>query len=528
MNSKLKILISLGLISLVLTACGKRQKQDEPLPPAGSTFTITWVNYDGTVLEIDTDVEVGTTPTYDGETPTREYDGTYIYTWSGWSPAVGVVRRDQTYTATYSKEQTYTITWKNYDGTVLETDTDVRKGTTPTYDGETPTRPNDDTYKYTWNGWSPAVAAVTKNQTYTATYSREELPLEFTIDFDLSGGTSESYNGPKTVTELSVDDFFLDVVKANHNFRGWSYNGVKIFDRKGNQLSTPEIANHMTFVAEFSDAAWDLAHAVDPIVDGNTIKYGLYPQKYVSDASIVTGLNNLSTTDSDDWVLYNGEYYAKKVAQPKPTYPNNSNYKFDDGVAIVEGNTYWFKCEPIVWNILKNNLGEYFLLSSSLLENYGYSSSNSKYITSEVRGWLNDEFYNAAFAFDGSYVLTTEVGNSPASMGAESSNYASENTFDKVYMPCYQDYINTDYGFSTSLGMSDPAKKAATTDWAKANGAFSSSVSAAFNNGIYWTRSPYNGDGYSILQFGAGGTGFGSNPYDFSVCPRMSINVVID
>ena len=89
------------------------------------------------------------------------------------------------------------------------------------------------------------------------------------------------------------------------------------------------------------------------------IKYGLYPQKYVSDASIVTGLNNLSTTDSDDWVLYNGEYYAKKVAQPKPTYPNNSNYKFDDGVAIVEGNTYWFKCEPILWNILSNNNGDF-------------------------------------------------------------------------------------------------------------------------------------------------------------------------
>lgn len=526
MNSKLKIFISLGLISLVLTACGKRQKQNEPLPPAGLTFTITWANYDGTVLEIDTDVEVGTTPTYDGETPTREYDGTYIYTWSGWSPAVSAVRSDQTYTATYSKEQTYTITWKNYDGTVLETDTDVRKGTTPTYDGETPTRPSDGTYKYTWNGWSPAIASVIENQTYTATYS-QELAM-FTIDFDLSGGTSESYNGPKTVTELSVDDFFFDVVKSNHNFRGWSYNGVKVFDRKGNQLSAPEIASHMTFVAEFSDAAWDLAHAVDPIVDGNTIKYGLYPQKYVSDASIVTALNNLTTTDSDGWVLYNGEYYAKNVAQPKPTFTNSCNYKFDDGVAIVEGNTYWFKCEPIVWKILKNNLGEYFLLSSSLLENCCYSSSNSKYITSTVRGWLNNEFYHAAFAFDGSYVLTTEVDNSPASMGVESSNYASENTFDKVFMPCYQDYINADYGFSASLGLSDSAKKAATTDWAKANGAFSSSVSSAFNNGIYWTRSPFYLDGACTLEFGAGGTALGSSPQDGYVCPRMSINVTID
>ena len=40
-------------------------------------------------------------------------------------------------------ENSYTITWKNWDGSVLETDTNVKEGTTPTYDGVTPTRPGD-------------------------------------------------------------------------------------------------------------------------------------------------------------------------------------------------------------------------------------------------------------------------------------------------------------------------------------------------------------------------------------------------
>lgn len=67
--------------------------------------------------------------------------------------------------------QKYTITWMNYDGTVLETDTNVEYGLTPSYDGSTPTKPQDNTYTYTFNGWSPSVTTVTGNQTYTAQFS---------------------------------------------------------------------------------------------------------------------------------------------------------------------------------------------------------------------------------------------------------------------------------------------------------------------------------------------------------------------
>lgn len=38
----------------------------------------------------------------------------------------------------------FVITWRNYDGTILEIDKDAMRGTLPSYDGATPTREDDD------------------------------------------------------------------------------------------------------------------------------------------------------------------------------------------------------------------------------------------------------------------------------------------------------------------------------------------------------------------------------------------------
>ena len=76
----------------------------------------------------------------------------------------------------------HTIIWKNWDGTTLETDPEVEEGETPTYDGETPTRPEDETNTYTFSGWNPTVSVVTGEATYTATFSATAAPAT-TVSF---------------------------------------------------------------------------------------------------------------------------------------------------------------------------------------------------------------------------------------------------------------------------------------------------------------------------------------------------------
>lgn len=109
------------------------------------------------------------------------------------------------------------------------------------------------------------------------------------------------------------------------------------------------------------------ALGMKPVIDNssNAITYGLYPQSRVKDENTLSALGKLTTTESNGWYLYNDEYYVKLSAKPFQGYST-----FEDGTSLDEGKTYWFKCEPIKWNILKSNDGVYSLASSVLLDSY--------------------------------------------------------------------------------------------------------------------------------------------------------------
>ncbi|MBP5476370.1 MAG: hypothetical protein J6Y00_01605 [Paludibacteraceae bacterium] len=94
-----------------------------------------------------------------------------------WSPGIGAVVGDQTYQAVFTPEPPteFTITFKNYDGSVLQTFDNVREGTllAGLYTG-TPSKPETTEYTYTFAGWQPAITsqtAATADMSYTAQFT---------------------------------------------------------------------------------------------------------------------------------------------------------------------------------------------------------------------------------------------------------------------------------------------------------------------------------------------------------------------
>lgn len=271
--------------------------------------------------------------------------------------------------------------------------------------------------------------------------------------------------------------------------------------------------------------------------DKKTLTYGLYPQTNVNDSELVSTLNGLTTPESNGWYLYEDDYYAKVSATP-----DSSIYTFDNGTTIVSGTTYWFKCEPITWNVIKNNNGEYYIVSSVLLDVHRYYNSTSSrtidgqtvyannYKYSDIRAWLNEDFYKSAFALGNSHIQTTTVDNSAATTDRSSNGYACTNTEDKVFLPSYQDYLNETYGFeNTGPETSSESRCCRTTDWARARGAYYYTSSGSYQyNGFYWTRSPYSAYSYGAWYVLSDGTlSHGDLVYNtfYSVRPGLSIKI---
>jgi hypothetical protein len=102
-------------------------------------YLITFVDWDWKTIQTWM-VAYGVTPSYVWTAPTKTATAQYTYTFNNtWNPTITGVTENATYKAQFdSTVNTYTVTWKNDDGTELEKDENVPYWTMPSYDGSTP------------------------------------------------------------------------------------------------------------------------------------------------------------------------------------------------------------------------------------------------------------------------------------------------------------------------------------------------------------------------------------------------------
>ncbi len=133
-------------------------------------YTVKFVNYDGSVLKSES-VQYGSSATAPTTTPTRPADDGCTYTFAGWDKSFSNITGNLTVTAVFNTTSSnYTVTFKNYDGTVLKTQS-VAYGGSATAPAA-PTRPSTAQYDYTFSGWDKSFTNITGDTVITAQYTQ--------------------------------------------------------------------------------------------------------------------------------------------------------------------------------------------------------------------------------------------------------------------------------------------------------------------------------------------------------------------
>ena len=176
-----------------------------------------------------------------------------------------------------------------------------------------------------------------------------------------------------------------------------------------------------------------------------------------------------------------------------------------DGAWYYKKNSKFYKVEPIYWRVLTENYnetGKKLLLAEKVLIGKSYDKNSNVYKNSEIRTWLNGDFYNTAFTLSlHSKIVQISLDNSERSTLPNNydsisekklawndgvNQYASENTYDYVFLLSEKEATTTDYGFSSYNGGIGAAN---TKLRLKTN--FVNNVYYAVNYGCrWWLRSP--------------------------------------
>ena len=276
-----------------------------------------------------------------------------------------------------------------------------------------------------------------------------------------------------------------------------------------------------------------------PVTGTGFFHFGDFPQT-------IAGNDITYSTDPiyNGWYLgSDGYFYAKCITNPYKTSSDPKEYQYSNKEQVTKNATRHFKVEPINWRTLTtnyNNTGTRLLLAEKVLlgdiayygstENIRTFMNDGEEITidvnnykySNIRAYLNgtqNQFVaegHAATEYDidwsdkgflqtaftpaaQEYIAITSVDNSPKSTAAYSyisTDYACDDTLDKIFLLSLKDVTTTGFLFDSDPALEDRHRKKSSTDYAKANYVWLDGNTVTKNYTNWVLRSPYTSPYY--------------------------------
>ncbi|MBR3460692.1 MAG: InlB B-repeat-containing protein, partial [Clostridia bacterium] len=379
-----------------------------------NTYTVTFKDWDGTTLKTQT-VNYGGSATAPNN-PTREG-----YTFTGWDKTFNNINADTVVTAQYTQNAVvnyYTVTFKDWDGTVLKTE--------QVAEGGAATAPNNPTRTgYTFTGWDTAFNNITADTVVTAQYTINSYTVTFkdwdgtplktqTVNY---GGAATAPANPTrtgyafTGWDKAFNNITADtVVTAQYTINSYT---VTFKDWDGTTLKTQTVNYGGSATAPanptrtgYTFTGWDTAFGS---ITANTVVTAQYveivaTERYVPVTSIVTGKDYLLGYNDGSNVYLIMNYNADPLEtiyeiSPYRYFYSNNHYAYgikavlDSSGRIIDVDRSIYpdaNIEDTEWNFIATSSG-YKIRSSSNASMYLKAHANPSY----AHLYVSSGYYNA-------------------------------------------------------------------------------------------------------------------------------------
>lgn len=284
-------------------------------------YKSTYFNDDGTELA-SFEYKYSEEPEYT-EIPQKEPTVAEQFTFKEWSVAIDA-DGNKVYTAVYESEpREYEVLFIN-GSEILERKV-LRYGDMPEYSGETPVKPRDDRYIYTFDGWEPELSVVHGNQNYVAQFVSEDRIYKSTYinDGNIMAEFTYKYGEEPEYTEIPTREPTAEYI---YEFKDW----VVDIDDDGNKTYTAEYnAISVIYNIKFVDGG-DVIDPISVAYDGvvtlpNAKKEGYTFDGWYLDEARTNKANNEFRMPAEDVILY-GKWIKNSDPVPDPDPDSGGGY----------------------------------------------------------------------------------------------------------------------------------------------------------------------------------------------------------